>query len=116
MIYYKTPEEIALIRECSLLVSKTLAEVAKGLKPGITTLSLDKLAEEFIRDSGGEPAFMGVNNYAYTLCTSVNEQVVHGLPTQRELKAGDVVSVDCGVKKNGFFSDTAYTFILGEVS
>ncbi len=115
MIYYKTPEEIELIRECSLLVSKTLAEVASRVKPGVTTVSLDKIAEEFIRDNGGEPAFIGYNNYAYTMCISVNEQVVHGLPSQKELKPGDVVSLDTGVKKSGFFSDTAYTVILGEV-
>ncbi len=116
MIYYKTPEEIELIRGCSLLVSKTLAEVAKLLKPGVTTIRLDKVAEEFIRDHGAEPAFKGYKNYAYTLCTSVNEQVVHGLPSKRELLPGDVVSVDCGVKKHGFLSDTAYTFAIGEVS
>jgi len=116
MIYYKTHGEIELIRDCSLLVSKTLAEVAKRIIPGITSLALDKVAEEFIRDNQGEPAFKGYKDYAYTLCVSVNEQVVHGLPSQKELKPGDVVSVDCGVKKNGFFSDTAYTFILGEVS
>lgn len=116
MIYYKTHGEIELIRDCSLLVSKTLAEVAKRITPGITSLALDKVAEEFIRDNQGEPAFKGYKDYAYTLCVSVNEQVVHGLPSQKELKPGDVVSVDCGVKKNGFFSDTAYTFILGEVS
>ncbi|GIV34167.1 MAG: methionine aminopeptidase [Chitinophagales bacterium] len=116
MIYYKTQEEIELIRDCSLIVSKTLAEVAKELKPGVTTLHLDRVAEEFIRDHGGEPAFKGYRNYAFTLCTSVNEQVVHGLPSERELLPGDVVSIDCGVKKHGFYSDTAYTFALGEVT
>ncbi|HXH19401.1 MAG TPA: type I methionyl aminopeptidase [Chitinophagales bacterium] len=115
MIYYKTPEEIELIRDCSLLLSKTLAEVAKLLKPGLLPATLDKVAEEFIRDHGGEPAFKGYKNFPYTLCVSVNENVVHGFPTGRELREGDVVSLDSGVKKNGFFSDSAYTFMLGEV-
>ena len=115
MIYYKTREEIELIRDCSLLLSKTLAEVAKLLKPGVLPKTLDKVAEEFIRDNGGEPAFKGYKNFPYTLCVSVNENVVHRFPTGRELKEGDVVSLDSGVKKNGFFSDSAYTFLLGEV-
>lgn len=115
MIYYKTPAEIELIRDCSLLLSKTLAEVASRVKPGVTTLALDKIAEEYIRDNGGEPAFIGYNNYTHTMCISVNEQVVHGLPSQKEVKQGDVVSLDVGVRKNGFVSDTAYTVMLGEV-
>ncbi len=116
MIYYKTPEEIELIRDCSLLVSKALAEVGSRIKPGLTTLDLDKIAEEYIRDHHAEPAFKGHKKYPYTLCVSVNEQVVHGMPSGRELKPGDVVSVDCGVKKNGFLSDTAYTYLLGETN
>ncbi len=115
MIYYKTREEIELIRDCSLLLSKALAEVAKLLKPGMLPATLDKVAEEFIRDHGGEPAFKGYKKFPYTLCVSVNENVVHGFPTGKELKEGDVVSLDSGVKKNGFFSDSAYTFMLGEV-
>ncbi len=112
MIYYKTNEEIELIRDCSLLVSKALAEAAKLIRPGVTTMALDKAVEEFIYSHGGESAFKGYKNYNYTLCVSVNEQVVHGLPSSKELKEGDVVSLDCGVKKNGFFSDTAYTVML----
>jgi methionyl aminopeptidase len=116
MIYYKTQEEIELIRDCSLLLSKTLAEVARLLKPGVLPATLDKVAEEYIRDHGGEPAFKGYREFPYTLCVSVNENVVHGFPTGRELREGDVVSLDSGVKKNGYFSDSAYTFLLGEVS
>src|SRR5688572_23505585 len=103
MIYYKTTEEIELIRDCSLLVSKALAEVAKLLKPGVSALTLDKVAEDFIRSHGGVPAFKGYKNYPYTLCVSVNEQVVHGIPGEQVLKEGDVVSLDCGVKKNDFY-------------
>lgn len=114
MIYYKTSEEIELIRDCSLLLSRALAEVVKLLKPGVMPAALNKVAEEFIRDHGGEPAFLGYKNFPYTLCVSVNEQVVHGLPTGRELREGDVISLDSGVKKNGFFSDSAYTVMMGE--
>lgn len=115
MLYYKTNEEIELIRISSLLVSKTLAEVARSIKPGITTLALDKIAEEFIRDNGGEPAFKGYKGFPASLCISQNEMVVHGIPGKYELKDGDIVSVDCGVKKNGWFGDSAYTFAVGEV-
>jgi len=115
MLYYKTNEEIELIRISSLLVSKTLAEVAKSIKPGITTLALDKIAEEFIRDNGGEPAFKGYKGFPASLCISQNEMVVHGIPGNYELKDGDIVSVDCGVKKDGWFGDSAYTFAVGEV-
>jgi methionyl aminopeptidase len=116
MMYLKTQEEIELIRESSLLVSKTIAEVAKQIRPGITTLSLDKLAEEFIRDSGGVPAFLNYNGFPNSLCISVNSQVVHGIPNQNELKEGDICSVDCGVLKSGFYGDSAYTFAIGEVN
>jgi methionyl aminopeptidase len=115
MLYYKTQEEIELIRESSLLVSKTLAEVAKHIRVGITTLELDKLAEEFIRDHGGVPAFLGYNGFPNSLCISVNSQVVHGIPNETGLKDGDICSVDCGVLKNGFYGDSAYTFIIGDV-
>ncbi len=116
MIYYKTDEEIETLRESSLLVGKTLAEVAKLIKPGVTTLDLDKVAEEFIRDHAAEPGFKGYNGFPNSLCTSVNEQVVHGIPNDVPLKDGDIVSVDCGVLKNGFYGDSAYTFQVGEVS
>ena len=115
MIYYKTPEEIALIRECSLLVSKTLAVLAKEIKPGVTTLALDRIAEEFIRDHKGVPAFLNYRGFPNSLCISVNSQVVHGIPDNNELKDGDICSVDCGVLKNGFYGDSAYTFSIGEV-
>ena len=115
-IYYKTEEEIELLRKSSLLVGKTLAEVAKIVRPGVSTLDLDKVAEECIRDHGGVPGFLGYNGFPNSLCTSVNEQVVHGIPTADPLQEGDIVSVDCGVKMNGFFGDSAYTFAVGEIA
>ncbi|MDF2438150.1 MAG: methionine aminopeptidase type [Bacteroidota bacterium] len=114
-LYYKTKEEIELIRESSLLVGKTLAEVAKVIKPGVTTLSLDKVAYEFINDNKAVPAFLNYNGFPNSLCISVNAHVVHGLPGKYELKDGDIISVDCGVVKNKFFGDSAYTFAVGEV-
>lgn len=114
-LFYKTKEEIELIRESSLLVGKTLATVAALIRPGVTTLSLDKVAEEFIRDNKAVPAFKGYNGFPGTLCISPNSQVVHGIPGKYELRDGDVVSVDCGVVKNNFFGDSAYTFTVGEV-
>ncbi|MCW3103948.1 MAG: methionine aminopeptidase type [Bacteroidetes bacterium] len=114
-LYYKTKDEIELIRESSLLVGKTLAEVAKVIKPGVTTLSLDKVAYEFINDNKAVPAFLNYNGFPNSLCISVNAHVVHGLPGKYTLKDGDIVSVDCGVVKNGFFGDSAYTFAIGEV-
>jgi len=111
----KTREEIELIRESSLLVGKTLAEIAKIIKPGIQTIKLDEVAEEFIRDHEAKPGFKGYGGFPYTLCISVNEHVVHGFPSKRELVDGDIVSVDCGVLKNGFYGDSAYTFAIGEV-
>ena len=116
MIFYKTGEEIELIRNSSLLVGKTLAEVAKLIKPGVTTLDLDKVADEFIRDNGAAPGFLGYGGFPNTLCTSVNEAVVHGIPNNEPLKSGDIVSVDCGVLMNHFYGDSAYTFKVGEVS
>lgn len=115
MIHYKTPEEIALIRESALIVSRTLGLVAKEIKPGVTPLYLDKLAEEFIRDHGAKPGFLGLYDFPNTLCMSLNEAVVHGIPGNKPLEEGDVISVDCGAKKNGFYGDHAYTFQIGEV-
>ncbi len=115
MIFYKTREEIELIRISSLLVGKTLAEVAKIIKPGISTLELDKVAEEFIRDNGASPSFKGYGGFPNSLCTSVNEAVVHGIPNNQPLQNGDIVSVDCGVFMNGFHGDSAYTFEVGDV-
>ncbi|MEQ8909325.1 MAG: type I methionyl aminopeptidase [Vicingaceae bacterium] len=116
MIYLKTEEEIDLVRESSLLVGKTLAEVAKLVEPGVTPLELDRVAEEFIKDHGGVPGFKGYNGFPNTLCTSVNHQVVHGIPSKEPLQNGDIISVDCGVLLNEFFGDVAYTFEVGEVN
>ena len=114
-IYYKSLEEIELIRESSLLVSKTLAEVAKIIKAGVTTLALDKMAYEFIKDHGAIPAFLNYGGFPNSLCISPNEQVVHGFPNDHLIKDGDLISVDCGVIKNNYFGDSAYTFSIGEV-
>lgn len=116
MIFYKTGEEIERIRKSSLLVGKTLAEVAKKIKPGVSTLELDKLAEEFIRDHGADPGFLGYGGFPNSLCTSVNEAVVHGIPNKKPLENGDIVSIDCGVLLDEFYGDSAYTFEVGEVS
>jgi methionyl aminopeptidase len=115
-INYRSAEEIELIRESSLLVSKTHAEIAKIIKPGIKTIELNKLAETFIRDNGGVPAFLNYNGFPYSLCISLNNQVVHGFPSNHALVEGDLVSVDCGVVKNKYYGDSAYTFAIGEVS
>jgi methionyl aminopeptidase len=115
MIYYKKEEEIDLIRESSLLVAKTHAEIAGLIEPGITTLALDKIAEEFIRDNGGIPAFKGYNGFPSTLCMSPNDQVVHGIPNDITLEDGDILSVDCGVVMNGYYGDSAFTYEVGEV-
>lgn len=116
MIIQKTREEIELMRESALLVSKTLGMIAGEIKPGITTLQLDKMAEAFIRDHNAVPGFLGLYGCPSTLLTSVNEQVVHGLPTNRPIEEGDIVSVDCGALKNDFYGDHAYTFEIGEVA
>ncbi|MFY0483249.1 type I methionyl aminopeptidase, partial [Flavobacterium sp. PLA-1-15] len=116
MIIQKTREEIELMRESALLVSKTLGMIASEIKPGITTLQLDKMAEAFIRDHNAVPGFLGLYGCPSTLLTSVNEQVVHGLPTNRPIEEGDIVSVDCGALKNDFYGDHAYTFEIGEVA
>ena len=120
MIFLKTDDEIELLRQSNLLVGKTLAEVAKLIKPGVTTRQLDKVAEEFIRDNGAIPTFKGYPSpyggpFPGALCTSVNEQVVHGIPNDVPLNDGDIVSVDCGTLMNGFCGDSAYTFCVGEV-
>lgn len=115
-IVYKTEEEIEYIRTSSLLVGKTLAEVARNLKPGVTTQDLDALAEKFILDHGAKPSFKGYHGFRHTLCISVNEEIVHGIPGPREIKDGDVVSIDCGVYMNGYHGDSAYTFPVGNVS
>lgn len=121
MIILKTDDEIELLRQSNLLVGRTLAEVAKLIKPGVTTRQLDKVAEEFIRDNGAIPTFKGFPNpyggpFPASICTSVNSQVVHGIPNDEPLKDGDIVSVDCGTFLNGFCGDSAYTFTVGEVS
>ena len=115
MIHYKTEEEIDLVRESSLLVAKTHAEIASFLKPGISSLELDKIAEEFIRDNGGVPAFKGYNGFPCTLCMSPNEQVVHGIPNKKALIENSILSVDCGVLMNNYYGDSAYTYEVGEV-
>lgn len=116
MIKIKSREEIELIRESALIVSKTLGEVAKAIKPGVSTLELDKIAETFIRDHGAVPGFLGLYDFPNTLCMSPNEQVVHGIPNSDPLQEGDIISVDCGALKNGFYGDHAYTFAVGEIA
>lgn len=116
MIEIKTKEDISRLRKSSLLVGKTLAEVARHIKPGIQTKELDEIAEEFIRDSGAVPAFKGYGGFPATLCISINDEVVHGIPGKREIRDGDIVSVDCGVVLDGFVGDSAYTFGVGEIS
>lgn len=121
MIYLKTEEEVELLRQSNLLVGKTLAEIAKYIEPGVTTIRLDQIAEEFIRDNGAIPTFKGFPNpyglpFPGSICTSVNDVVVHGIPDDTVLKDGDIISVDCGTSLNGFCGDSAYTFCVGEVS
>lgn len=115
MIKYKTREEIELMRESAQLVSKTLGMLAPKIVPGAIPLELDKLAEEFIRDHGGEPGFLGMYGFPNSLCMSPNAQVVHGIPGKDPLQEGDILSVDCGVFMNDFYGDHAYTFPVGEV-
>ncbi len=121
MIYLKTREEIELMRHSALMVSRTLGLIAAHVRPGVTPLHLDKLAETFIRDNGGIPAFKGYKggrgapDFPATLCISINEAVVHGIPTNKPLVEGDIISVDCGVKKNGYYGDHAYTFAVGQI-
>ena len=116
MVFLKTDEEIELLRISNQVVAKTLAEMARLIAPGVSTGQLDKLADEFIRDNGGVPGFLGYSGYPKSICTSVNEQVVHGVPSDNViLKDGDIISVDCGVYMNGFHGDSAYTFCVGDV-
>ena len=117
MIYLKTDEEIELMREANQLVAKTLGELAKLIEPGVTTLHLDRVAETFIRDHGATPAFLGFEGFPNAICTSVNENVVHGVPSDEVvLQDGDIISIDCGTILNGFVCDSAYTFCVGDVS
>lgn len=115
MIFYKTREEIEIVRESALVLSKAHGEVAKEIKPGVKTITLDKIAEEFIRDNGGSPSFKGYNNFPKSLCISINDEVVHGIPNEYELREGDIVSIDCGVYYKGFHSDCAFTYAIGNV-
>lgn len=117
MLKVKTTEEIEILRANNLLVSKTLGEISKMIEPGVTTLQLDKRAEEFIRDNGAFPGFLGYGGFPNTLCTSINDAVVHGIPSEKAvLKEGDIVSIDCGTKMDGYSGDSAFTFKVGEVS
>lgn len=121
MIFLKTEDEIELLRESNQLVGKTLAELARYISPGVTTIQLDQIAESFIRDHGAEPTFKGFPNqngkpFPASICTSINEVVVHGIPDNQTLIEGDIVSIDCGVKLNGFCGDSAYTFAVGQIS
>jgi methionyl aminopeptidase len=115
MIIYKTEAEVALMKEAAVLVSKTLAEVAKVLKPGLTTMQLDKLCADFVRDHHAIPSFLNYHKYPYHICASVNDVVVHGFPNEIALQDGDIVSIDLGVILNGWHGDHAYTFAIGEI-
>ena len=115
-VIYKTEEQIEQVRESAKVLSQLLVEIAKVIQPGMTTLSLDALAFEFIKDNGGTPAFLNYHGFPNSLCISVNDQVVHGIPSNYEIKSGDLISVDGGVDLNGFISDSAYTFGVGEIS
>jgi methionyl aminopeptidase len=116
VIILKTNEEIEFMREANRLVGMTLGELSKHIRPGVTTLQLDRIAEEFIRDHGAIPTFLGYGGFPNSVCTSVNENVVHGIPNNTPLKDGDIISVDCGTRLRGFCGDSAYTFCVGEVS
>lgn len=115
MIQIKTREEIEIMREAAQIVSRTLGIIAERIEPGVTPLQLDALAEEYIRDQGAEPGFLGLYDFPNTLCTSVNQQVVHGIPTDQPLRESDIISVDCGAIWKGFYGDHAYTFAIGEI-
>ncbi len=116
MIIYKTPEEIEIMREAAQIVSRTLGLIAKHVKPGITPLELDKIAEDYIRSQDAEPGFLGLYDFPNTLCISINDAVVHGIPNGEPLKEGDIISVDCGSIYKGYYGDHAFTFEVGEVS
>jgi methionyl aminopeptidase len=115
MILLKTEEDIALMRQGALILSQTLGVIAQAVKPGVTTKELDKLAETYIGDQGGIPSFKGYNGFPASLCVSVNEEVVHGIPSQYALQEGDIVSIDAGVFYKGFHNDSAYTFPVGDI-
>jgi methionyl aminopeptidase len=115
MLHLKTDEEVGLLKESNMLVSKTLAEVARYIKPGVTTIFLDQVAETFIRDNGAIPGFKDYGGFPNTLCTSVNDEVVHGIPSSYTLKEGDIISIDCGVILDGWYGDSAYTFAVGDI-
>ncbi len=115
MVHYKTKEEVEIIKESAQILGKAHGEVAKNVKPGVKTNELDRIAEEFIRDNGGEPSFKNYNGFPASLCISLNENVVHGFPSDYELEEGDIISVDCGVFYKGFHSDSAYTYPVGKV-
>ncbi|ELR72678.1 Methionine aminopeptidase [Fulvivirga imtechensis AK7] len=115
MIHYKSREEVETIKEGALILGKAHGEVAKQVKPGVKTIELDRIAEEFIKDHGGVPSFKNYNGFPSSLCISLNENVVHGFPSEYELKDGDIISVDCGVYYKGFHSDSAYTYSVGNV-
>ncbi|PRY40919.1 methionine aminopeptidase type I [Spirosoma oryzae] len=116
MIYIRSDEEIELIKISAQILGKAHAEVAKLVRPGVTTKELDKVAETFIKDNGGSPSFLGYNKFPASLCISVNDVVVHGIPGRYEVRDGDIISIDCGVKLNGYHSDSAYTYPVGNVS
>ncbi len=116
MIYHKTREEVEIIKESAQILGKVHGEIAKKIRPGVKTIELDRLAEEFILDNGGIPSFKNYNGFPYTLCISLNENVVHGFPSEAELQEGDIVSIDCGVYFKGYHSDSAYTYPVGKVS
>lgn len=116
MISIRSAEEIEKLRASNIIVSKTLAEIGKQIKPGVTTVFLDKIAEEYIRDNNAEPGFLGYQGYPNTICASVNEQVVHGIPSEQPLNEGDILAVDVGVLLDGYYGDSAYTFAVGEIS
>lgn len=115
-IQYKTEEDIAQIKLAADMLSRLLGEIAKEVKPGVKTIALDKLAFDYIHDHGAKPAFLGYQDFPYSLCISINDQVVHGFPSEYVLKEGDIVSIDGGVALNGFISDSAYTFAVGDVA
>jgi methionyl aminopeptidase len=115
-IELKSPAELDIMRRAGAILQKVILEVVEAVRPGITTLELDKLAYDRIKQAGGKPAFLGLYGFPKTLCISVNEEVVHGIPGKRELAEGDIVSIDCGVKLKGFYSDTAYTVAVGKVT
>ena len=116
MIIYKSPEEIEIMREAAQIVSRTLGKVAEAIEPGISPLELDAIAESYIRSQNAIPGFLGLYNFPNTLCISINEQVVHGYPTDKPIKEGDIVSIDCGAIFDGYYGDHAYTFAIGKVT